>query len=92
LIFCSISISLLASLVAGRNPGVILVQISRECTPPYLSSGISNLLQPAKAEVVLGQPSTYLASWVEYRMRDVKQEREDLKLNGQRLELTTYTT
>jgi hypothetical protein len=44
----------------------MLVQISRECTPPspYLSTGISNLLQPAQAEVVLGQPSTYLASWV----------------------------
>jgi hypothetical protein len=25
--------------------------------------GISNLLQPAQAEVVLGHPSTYLASW-----------------------------
>jgi hypothetical protein len=40
------------------------VQISRECTPPYLSTGISNLLQPAQAEVVLGQRSTYLASWL----------------------------
>jgi hypothetical protein len=30
-----------------------------------LSNGISNLLQPAQAEVVLGQPSTYLASWDE---------------------------
>jgi hypothetical protein len=39
------------------------VQISRECTPQYLSTGISNLLQPAQAEVVLGQCSTYLASW-----------------------------
>jgi hypothetical protein len=28
-----------------------------------LSTGISNLLQPAKAEVMLGQLSTYLASW-----------------------------
>jgi hypothetical protein len=43
---------------------VLLVQISKECTTPYLSTGISNLLQPAQAEVVLGQPSTYLASWV----------------------------
>ncbi len=33
------------------------------CTPPYLFTGISNLLQPAQAEVVLGQRSTYLASW-----------------------------
>jgi hypothetical protein len=41
----------------------MLVQISWECTPPYLSIGISNLLQPAQEEVVLGQPSTYLASW-----------------------------
>jgi hypothetical protein len=40
------------------------VQISRECTPSYLSTGISNLLQLAQAEVVLGQLSTYLASWV----------------------------
>jgi hypothetical protein len=40
------------------------VQISRECTPPYLSTGISNLLQPAQAEVVLGQLSMHLASWV----------------------------
>ncbi len=40
----------------------MLVQCSRECTPPYLSTGISNLLQPAQAEVVLGQRSTYLAS------------------------------
>jgi hypothetical protein len=38
----------------------VLVQISRECTPPYLSTGISNLLQPAQAEVVLGHLSTYL--------------------------------
>ncbi len=41
------------------------MQISRECTPPYLSTGISNLLQPAQAEVVQSQPFTYLASWVE---------------------------
>jgi hypothetical protein len=41
----------------------MLVQCSRECTPPYLSTGISNLLQPAQAEVVLGQRSTYLAFW-----------------------------
>ncbi len=39
-------------------------QKNRECTPPYLSTGISNLLQPAQAEVVLGQLSTYLVSWV----------------------------
>jgi hypothetical protein len=42
----------------------MLVQISRECTPPYLFTGISNLLQPAQAEVVLGQLSTHIASWV----------------------------
>jgi hypothetical protein len=42
----------------------MLVQISWECTPPYLFTGISNLLQPAQAEVLLGQRSTYLASWV----------------------------
>jgi hypothetical protein len=43
----------------------MLVQISRECTTPYLSTRISNLLQPAQAEVVLGQLSTYLASWMQ---------------------------
>ncbi len=43
----------------------MLVQITWECTPPYLSTGISNLLQPAQVEVVLGQPSTYLASWLQ---------------------------
>jgi hypothetical protein len=46
------------------DPSALLVQSSRECTPPYLSTGISNLLQPAHAEVVLGQLSMYLASWV----------------------------
>jgi hypothetical protein len=46
------------------HPSVLLVQISWKCTPPYLSTGISNLLQPAQAEVVLGQISWYLASWV----------------------------
>jgi hypothetical protein len=29
-----------------------------------ISTGISNLLQPAQAELVLGQLSTYLASWL----------------------------
>ncbi len=43
---------------------MLLVQSSRECTPPYLSTGLSNLLQPAQAEVELGQLSTYLASGV----------------------------
>jgi hypothetical protein len=43
---------------------VLLVQCSRKCTPAYLSTGISNLLQLAQPEVVLGQLSTYLASWV----------------------------
>jgi hypothetical protein len=42
----------------------MLVQSSRECTPSDLSTGISNLLQPAQAEVVLGQLSSYLASWI----------------------------
>jgi hypothetical protein len=42
------------------------VQSSREYTPFILSTGISNLLQPAQAEVVLGQLSTYLASWYSY--------------------------
>jgi hypothetical protein len=45
----------------------MLVQSSKECTPPYLSSGISNLLQPAQAEVVLGQLFAYLASRGLYR-------------------------
>ncbi len=42
----------------------MLVQISWERTLPYLSTGISNLLQPAQAEAVLGQRCTYLASWI----------------------------
>jgi hypothetical protein len=37
---------------------------SRECTPPDLFTGISNLLQPAQAEVELGQLSWLLASWL----------------------------
>ncbi len=41
----------------------MLVQISWERTLPYLSTGISNLLQPAQAEAVLGQRSRFLASW-----------------------------
>jgi hypothetical protein len=56
---------LLASLVAGRKPQWTAgVQSSRECTPPYLSTGISNLLQPAQVEVVLSQHSSHLVSWV----------------------------
>jgi hypothetical protein len=43
----------------------MLEQISEECTPPSLSTRISNLLQPAQAEVVLGQLSMYLASLVQ---------------------------
>jgi hypothetical protein len=54
----------------------MLLQISWECTPPYLSIGISNLLQPAQAEVVLGHPSTYLASW---RKTDVNRNIETKK-------------
>ncbi len=53
-----------AGQTSGRQEttGVLLVKISRECTPsPTL--GTSNLLQPAQAEVMLGQLSTYLASW-----------------------------
>jgi hypothetical protein len=42
----------------------MVVQTRGECTPAYLSTGLSNLLQPAQADVVLGQLSTYLASWV----------------------------
>jgi hypothetical protein len=49
LIFCSISIFLLASLVTSKRPNVLMVHSGRECTPPYLSTGISNLLQPAQA-------------------------------------------
>jgi hypothetical protein len=63
LIFSSISIFLLASLVRGRRPSVLLVQTSRESIPLDLSTGISNLLQPAQTEVVLGQHSMYLVSW-----------------------------
>jgi hypothetical protein len=64
-IFCSIIIFLLASLVPGRRPQCYSGESNRECTPPYLSTGISNLLQPAQAGVVLGQLSTCLASWRE---------------------------
>jgi hypothetical protein len=42
----------------------MLVQIGKECTPSYLFTGKSNLFQPAQAEAVLGQRSTYLTSWV----------------------------
>jgi hypothetical protein len=62
LILCSISISLLASLVAGRGE---LGHRCRECTPPYLSTGISNLPQSAQTKVVLGHPPTFTASWAE---------------------------
>jgi hypothetical protein len=34
------------------------VHCSRECTPPYLSNEISNLLQPAQAGVVVCQHSS----------------------------------
>jgi hypothetical protein len=47
-----------------KDSSIQLVQYSRECTPSDLSIGISNLLQLAQAEVVLGQLSIYLASWV----------------------------
>jgi hypothetical protein len=50
--------------VAGRDPSVLLVHRSSECTPPYLSTGISNPLQLAQAVVALGQHSTYVASVV----------------------------
>ncbi len=42
---------------------MLLVQSSMECTPPYQLTGISNLLQPAQAVLVLSQRSMYLASW-----------------------------
>jgi hypothetical protein len=63
-IFCSLRLSRLAILVAGKRPQCNVVRISWECTPPYLSTGKSDLLQPVQAEVVLGQLSTYLASWI----------------------------
>ncbi len=62
LTFCSISIILLASLVAG-NPSVrtvLLVQSSRECTPPYLSTGISKSA-PARGRGRVG-PALYVFS------------------------------
>ncbi len=66
LIFCSISMFLLASLVAGRRPqcSAGAVQQWMYFTLSDLSTGISNLLQPAQPEVVLSQFSMYLASWV----------------------------
>ncbi len=59
----TVSIFLLVSLVPGRGSQFSAGPRSKECTAPYLSTGISNLLQPAQAEVVLGQLSTYLAPW-----------------------------
>jgi hypothetical protein len=50
--------------VGGRRPQCSAGHRSRGCTPAYLSTEISNLLQPAQAEVVLDHLSTYLASWV----------------------------
>ncbi len=44
--------------------GVLLVHHSRECAPPYLSTRISNPLQLGQTEVVMGQSSMYLASWL----------------------------
>jgi hypothetical protein len=66
LIFYSIIFFLLASLVAGGGPkcSARLPQQRMYSTIQYLSTGVSNLLQPAQAEVVLGQLSTHLASWV----------------------------
>jgi hypothetical protein len=46
-----------------EDPSVLLGHCSRECTQAYLSTGISNLPQPAQGEVVLGHFSTNLASW-----------------------------
>jgi hypothetical protein len=50
------------------------VHCSRECTPLYISTGISHLLQLAQAEVVLGQHSMYLASWAEMRYCKISKE------------------
>jgi hypothetical protein len=41
-----------------------LVHCSGQCTPSSISTGTSNPLQLAQTEVVLGQLSTDLASWV----------------------------
>jgi hypothetical protein len=70
---CTISIFLPASLVTGTvgDPNGLLVQSSKECTPPDLSTGISNLLRPLQAEVVLGQLSMNFASWVSTLTTDI---------------------
>ncbi len=65
LIFCSISFPCWLAQWKVEDPSVLLGHHSRGCTPAYLSTGISNLLQPTQAEVVLGHLSTYLASWVQ---------------------------
>jgi hypothetical protein len=49
--------------IALGGSSVLLVQTSRECTPPYLSIVISNLLQPALYVFSVKRLNTYLASW-----------------------------
>jgi hypothetical protein len=49
--------------VTGRRPQWTASAAGNVLTLSDLTTGISNLLQPAQAEVVLGQLSTYLASW-----------------------------
>jgi hypothetical protein len=61
---CGLKKKLCMPTSAEYRLSVLLAHRSSECTPSYQSTGISNLLQPAQAEVVLGQLSTHLASWV----------------------------
>jgi hypothetical protein len=61
LIFCSISIFLLSSLVAGKGPQCSAGHCGRECTPPYLSTGISKSA-PASPGRSRAGPSLYIFS------------------------------
>ncbi len=73
LIFCSISIILLASLVADGRPQCTVGAVQQGMYLHYvdLSTGISNLRQSAQAEVVLGPLSSYLASWVDTELTGI---------------------
>jgi hypothetical protein len=73
-----------------EDPSGLLGHRSRECTPAYLSTGISNLLQPAQAEVVLGHLSTYLASWHMMEMT-VEEEMALPKSDTSQTHTPTYT-
>ncbi len=64
LIFCSVSIFLLASLLAGRRPCVQLLRRRRKWIPPFFSqfTEISNSFQLAQNEGLLGRRSMQIFS------------------------------